>query len=124
MRRSLLPALAILVATSVGGAMFLLPGQARDRAGTPRPPVARRVTARAHAETPRPPMNGRVAILPDQLREAYAAGLIDRPIKSLLDVPSRMTYGDFVWNDRGVPAGPVWIRVELKSQILSVFRAG
>jgi lipoprotein-anchoring transpeptidase ErfK/SrfK len=58
------------------------------------------------------------------MREAYAAGLIDRPIKSLLNVPTRMTYGDFVWNDRGVPAGPVWVRVDLGSQILSVFRSG
>jgi lipoprotein-anchoring transpeptidase ErfK/SrfK len=58
------------------------------------------------------------------MREAYAAGLIDRPIKSLLNVPTRMTYGDFVWNDRGVPAGPAWVRVDLGSQILSVFRSG
>jgi lipoprotein-anchoring transpeptidase ErfK/SrfK len=35
-----------------------------------------------------------------------------------------MHYGDFVWNDRNVPAGPVWVRVDLKSQLISVFRAG
>ncbi|MEP6982528.1 MAG: L,D-transpeptidase family protein [Sphingomicrobium sp.] len=60
----------------------------------------------------------------DQQRDALAAGLIDRPIKSLLDVPSPMKYGDFLWNERGVPDGPVWIRVDLQSQMLSVFRSG
>jgi hypothetical protein len=70
------------------------------------------------------PLDGRIVISNSQLREAYAAGLIDRPIKSLLNVRSRLTYGDFVWNDRGVPQGPVWIRVDLSSQILSVFRSG
>ena len=61
---------------------------------------------------------------PTQLREAFAAGLVDRPVKSLLDVPQPMTYGQFVWNDRGVAPGPVWVRVDLGSQILSVFRSG
>jgi lipoprotein-anchoring transpeptidase ErfK/SrfK len=71
-----------------------------------------------------PPLEGRTIITPPQLREAYAAGEVDRPVKSLLNVPSRLSYGQFVWNDRGVPAGPAWIRVDLKSQILSVFRSG
>jgi lipoprotein-anchoring transpeptidase ErfK/SrfK len=58
------------------------------------------------------------------VRQAFAQGLIDRPIKTVLNVPARMTYGDFRWNDQGVPTGPTWIRVDLNSQILSVFRAG
>jgi lipoprotein-anchoring transpeptidase ErfK/SrfK len=35
-----------------------------------------------------------------------------------------MTYGDYRWEDKGVPAGPAWVRVDLKSQIISVFRSG
>ena len=66
----------------------------------------------------------RIAVSPAALRQAYAAGLVDRPIKSILNVPGRMSYGDFRWNDKGVPAGPIWIRVDLKSQMLSVFRSG
>lgn len=46
------------------------------------------------------------------------------PVHSLLNVNQRMRYGDFVWNDRNIPPGPVWIRVDLRSQLLSVFRAG
>ena len=70
------------------------------------------------------PLTGRIPVTPAQVREARAAGLIDRPIKSLLDVPDRMQFGDFRWDDRGVPAGPTWVRVDLKSQLLSVFRSG
>ena len=67
---------------------------------------------------------GRIAVTPAQLREAYAAGLIDQPIKTILDVKSPMSYGDFRWDDKGVPAGPTWVRVDLQSQLLSVFRSG
>lgn len=45
-------------------------------------------------------------------------------MKSLLNVPERMTYGQFVWNDTDMPAGEVWVRVDLTAQTLSVFRAG
>lgn len=66
----------------------------------------------------------RIAVPQASLRQALAAGAIERPIKTILNVPGRMSYGDFVWNDRGIPAGPIWIRVDLKSQLLSVFRSG
>lgn len=79
--------------------------------------------APVHASAPAP-SGGRIAITPAELRGAYAAGMIDRPIKSLLDVRSRMRYGDYGWDDQGVPAGPVWVRVDLGSQLISVFRAG
>ena len=35
-----------------------------------------------------------------------------------------MHYGEFVWDDAGVPVGTTWIRIDLNSQIVSVFRAG
>jgi hypothetical protein len=66
----------------------------------------------------------RIAVAPDVLRQAYAAGLVDRPVKSILNVRGRMHYGDYRWDDKGVPSGRTWIRVDLKSQMLSVFRAG
>jgi lipoprotein-anchoring transpeptidase ErfK/SrfK len=68
--------------------------------------------------------SSRVTLTEASVRQALAAGLIDRPIKSILNVPSRMSYGDYRWDEKGVPAGPTWIRVDLKSQLLSVFRAG
>lgn len=69
-------------------------------------------------------MPGRIAIGPDQLKQAQGAGLIDRPIKSILDVRSPMTYGQYVWDERGVPPGPAWIRIDLHAQLMSVFRSG
>ena len=43
-------------------------------------------------------------------------------IGSLLTSPGRLSFGKFVWNDRGAVAGPVWIRVDLARQLISVFR--
>lgn len=45
-------------------------------------------------------------------------------IRSLLNIHRRMHFGDFEWNERDVPAGTVWIRVDLRTQLLSVFRGG
>jgi hypothetical protein len=45
-----------------------------------------------------------------------------RSISSLLNVRSPMQFGDHVWNDKDVPAGSVWIRIDLSRQIISVFR--
>ena len=45
-------------------------------------------------------------------------------VRSMLNIRSPMTYGEHRWDEAGVPAGPVWIRIDLHDQILSVFRAG
>jgi lipoprotein-anchoring transpeptidase ErfK/SrfK len=66
----------------------------------------------------------RIVLTNAQLFQAHAEGAIDRAVQSILNVPKRMHYGDFIWNDRHVPKGPVWVRVDLKQQLISVFRAG
>ena len=71
-----------------------------------------------------PPADGRMFLSSGQEAQAIAAGTLDRPVKSLLRVKGPLQFGDYQWNDRGVPAGPTWIRVDLGSQLLSVFRAG
>lgn len=68
--------------------------------------------------------NERTFLTQAQLFQARAQGAIDRDIQSVLNVRKRMHYGDFIWNDRNVPKGIVWVRVDLKSQIISVFRGG
>ena len=35
-----------------------------------------------------------------------------------------MEYGEFLWDERGVPPGHAWVRVDLGSQLISVFRSG
>ena len=74
--------------------------------------------------TPEPRLPGRTYLNAAQLRQAYQAGEIDRPIKSLLAIDKPLDHGGYRWDDAGIPEGPTWIRVDLNSQILSVFRAG
>ena len=84
----------------------------------------RPVKAAVEDETPTWGGKDRIFISKAQLIEARARGQLDRDVKSILNVPKRMQYGDYVWNDRNVPNGPVWVRVDLDRQIISVFRAG
>jgi lipoprotein-anchoring transpeptidase ErfK/SrfK len=110
MRRFLLGLSSFLIGGSAAAAWSVV-GQAPVRLAPP-----------AHATEA--PAAGRIPVPAASVRAAYAQGTIDRTIKTVLNVPGKMTYGDFRWDDKGVPAGPTWIRVDLKSQILSVFRAG
>lgn len=66
----------------------------------------------------------RIFLTKAQLFQARAVGALDRDVHSILNVQKRMHYGDFIWNDRNVPNGPVWVRVDLKRQLISVYRAG
>ena len=104
-----------------GGVLFFLLGGTAaaglSLARQPQPTVAVKAAAPAL-------LTDRIAVPEASVREALAQGLIDRPIKSILNVPVRMSYGDYRWNEDGVPAGPAWIRVDLKAQTISVFRAG
>ncbi|KQU45192.1 hypothetical protein ASG67_15820 [Sphingomonas sp. Leaf339] len=45
-----------------------------------------------------------------------------RPVRSLLNTRGPMRFGDFRWNEDGVPIGTTWIRVDLSKQLISVFR--
>jgi hypothetical protein len=56
--------------------------------------------------------------------QARAEGLLDRDVKSVLNVPKPMRYGDYLWDEKNVPDGPIWVRVDLKRQLISVFRGG
>ena len=45
-------------------------------------------------------------------------------VRSVLNITNRMQFGDFIWNEDRIPNGPVWVRVDLAKQLLSVFRGG
>lgn len=45
-------------------------------------------------------------------------------VRSVLNITKRMRFGDFVWNEDRIPNGPLWVRVDLARQLLSVFRGG
>jgi hypothetical protein len=85
-----------------------------------------------HTAAPRRPARI-VAATSDGVRTSFPADHLpalklpdgtSRPVKSLLNVPGKMRYGQFVWNDVDVPAGEIWVRVDLTAQTLSVFRGG
>ena len=104
-----------------GGALFFLLG-GTAAAGLS---LARQPQPVSAAAVPEPALPAdRIEVPEASVREALAQGQIDRPIKTILNVPARMQYGDYRWNDAGVPAGPTWIRVDLAAQTISVFRAG
>ena len=86
--------------------------------------VGARTTTQQTADRSEPRLPGRTYLNPDQLHQAYRSGDLDRPIKSLITIDAPLKHGEFRWREDGVPAGETWIRVDLKSQILSVFRAG
>ena len=73
---------------------------------------------RAEAAAPPPqPASHRIAVQP-----APTAG--PNAVRSLLDVDQKMQFGDYVWDEAGVPPGPIWVRVDLSRQLISVFRGG
>jgi hypothetical protein len=53
--------------------------------------------------------------LPDGRREI---------VHSVLNVAAPMRFGSFVWNEDRIPQGPLWVRIDLTRQLMSVFRAG
>lgn len=46
----------------------------------------------------------------------------ERQVRSALNVDRAMQYGEFVWNEDGVPAGEVWVVIDLGAQTISAFR--
>ena len=45
-------------------------------------------------------------------------------IKRILPIAGPIKYGQWFWNDKNVPAGPLVITVDLDARVLSVFRDG
>ncbi|MFL6722423.1 MAG: L,D-transpeptidase family protein [Sphingomonas sp.] len=94
-----------------------------NRAAMVASPASASASARP-ASAPSAAAQERIFLTPRQLREAIASGTLDRPVKSLLAVRAPLHFGDFSWNEQGVPSGPTWVRIDLGSQLISVFRAG
>jgi lipoprotein-anchoring transpeptidase ErfK/SrfK len=45
-------------------------------------------------------------------------------LKRVLDTGGPIKFGDWFWDDKGVPAGPTVITIDLDAQVLSIFRDG
>lgn len=112
MRRLILSLLVL----AIGAGGLLLWFTERPTAGQP--------TAAAAPPHVRPANRIRTMLDPSQQRQARAIGGFEQPPRSLLKVDRALEYGDFLWDDSGVPAGPVTIRVDLRTQLISIFRGG
>lgn len=47
-----------------------------------------------------------------------------RVVRSVLNINKPMVFGEYVWDETGIPAGKSWIRIDLDHQTLSIFRGG
>ena len=106
---------AALIAVAFLTAVGLFAATQRSDRPAPRP---------AAQLAPPPASDGRVLLSDAQRREAAASGTWLRDIRSLLPVGERLEYGDYLWDDVPENGGEVWVRVDLRTQLLSVFRGG
>ncbi|MEO7787880.1 MAG: L,D-transpeptidase family protein [Sphingomicrobium sp.] len=111
----------LVAAVLVGGLWFFGLGPLLS-AHKPSAPTAQTRLA-AQAEVPRS-TDDRIFLTASERTKAASLPIYPPDIRSLLNVRKRMRYGEFVWNDRSIPPGPLTIRVNLTSQLLSVYRGG
>ncbi|WP_010546219.1 L,D-transpeptidase family protein [Sphingomonas elodea] len=83
---------------------------------------APRAEPRPFAVVPSPTPKDRIRFPNDQPQQLQMGDGSTRVVHSLLQPPERMRFGDYLWNERDVPPGPIWMRVDLSRQIISVFR--
>jgi len=106
---AVLGAVALIRAEPVAPAARLVAAAVRP-AGTPRPAATpARPAVPGAAASPVPP--------PGPTAEPYV-------VRRVMTLPGPLTHGRHYWDDAGVPDGPVVVTVDLKAQVLSVFRGG
>lgn len=111
--------LAVIGGVAICAAALAIAGLWSKQSPPSAPP--RTETAAVAPEAPPPaPRNqpGRIYAEPGETLDLSGV----EKVESLLSVPGRMEYGASIWNDRGVPPGPLLVRVDREAQIISVFR--
>lgn len=61
-------------------------------------------------------------LTPAEGAQAARAGLVPVGTQSVIETSGKLEHGDHIWDDAGVPPGPLAVRVDLGRQLLSVFR--
>jgi lipoprotein-anchoring transpeptidase ErfK/SrfK len=116
-----------LITAAIGGALVAAAIAAWSlRQDTPavRPSEPGPAVLTTVAALPEPARKGRLLLTSAQIKEAVGSGTLDRPVKSLLAVDKPLHFGEFAWNDTAIPGGLLWVRIDLASQLISVFRGG
>ena len=105
------------VAAGVLAILALCSCERSSRHSTTVQPARTTVLAKKPTHSDLPGAKGeRIAIVPHK-GDAH-------PIYSLINIRSAMRYGDYRWLEDSVPAGPIWVRIDLTQQLISVFRGG
>jgi len=118
------PGGVLIVGLLFAGAAATVVSLATPKARQQSPSRVLKLAAVQAPTLPAEAMNGRHSLSEAQQSQAVASGTLDRPVQSLLDVRTPLHFGEYEWNDRGIPAGPTWVRIDVGAQIISVFRAG
>ena len=72
-----------------------------------------------------PTIESSAPVAPSRPAPARATAPAPRPTPPvMLQVDRQLYYGDYVWNDEGVPAGRITVRVDLSAETMSVYRSG
>ena len=106
--------LGLFGAAALGGAALLLT-QPQDRATALPPQPDGAGFAQPAAAAPAPSATPAAAATPKDERFV---------IKRILPIKGPIKYGEWHWDDKGVPDGPIIITVDLEARVLSVFRGG
>jgi len=123
-RRPALAAKLILATAALGvGAAAMMPAH-RPAPASVRPPVAP-VTPAASVHALTSPPAAKVATAAPSSSQAPTPAPVATPmvVRRVLDI-GPIKFGDYAWDSKGVPDGPLIITVDLAAQTLSVFRDG
>jgi len=91
------------------------------------------LTPLARAATPQAATAAVMRLYPSGARIRYPDGAYPQftlpdgrheVVRSMLNVARPMHFGNFVWEEGSIPNGPVWVRIDLTRQLVSVFRGG
>jgi lipoprotein-anchoring transpeptidase ErfK/SrfK len=85
-------------------------------------PAAADAAAPKPAAAPQPRLAAKVTAAPSpRSRQPQDEPFV---IKRVLPIKGPIKYGDWYWDDKGVPNGPLLITVDLQARVLSVFKDG
>jgi hypothetical protein len=107
--------LALVALVFLAGMLFRLAPEARAADAPPTMTAAAVRVSPAGARIWYGARNYPLLTLPDGRQEI---------VRSVLNIAAPMQFGGFVWDETGIPKGPVWVRIDLTSQLMSVFRDG
>lgn len=112
-RKGLVTAVLLVAIAALATASMLLGNNLFSR---PSPAAAHQAAAVST------PPAGRLYLSPAEGREAAQRGLAPAGTRSILATGDGLEFGEWRWDETGVAPGPIAVRVDLKRQLVSVYR--